>query len=45
MKATGKNLSFKIHEKYVGGEHNHLKFILLNRYIYIYIYIYTRNIT
>lgn len=33
MKAIGKNLSFKIQEKYVGGEHNHLKFILLNRQI------------
>ena len=39
MKAIGKNLSFKIGGKHVSGEHNHLKLILLNRYIY------TRNLT
>lgn len=39
MKAIGKNLSYKINEKYVSEEHKHLKFILLSRYIY------ARNLT
>lgn len=34
MKAIGKNLRFKINEKYVSEEYKHLKFILLSRYIY-----------